>query len=212
MATTAYDRHIDMRCLKNGLARTGLAGFKPNWAAVGALAGLAAASVAFMAYAWPRTPPVTGPVPPPTTPAAAGPAGPDTGTTPRATPVVNTSPPRTPESPDAGPVLSPPALSLPPLLPAGCEEALAVVDRYHRTAGSTRLSQQAAATEAYQGMMGASLAAQGAVRTVTVALAQDFSEMRFILSGMVSGDYAAAQARTSRDARTLREVCDPPDN
>lgn len=94
-----------------------------------------------------------------------------------------------------------------PLLPAGCAEALAVVDRYYRTAGSTRLSQQAAATEAYQGMMGASLDAEGAVRTVTVALSQDFSEMRFILAGMVSGDYAAVQARTAGDAQTLRDVC-----
>ncbi|GAB2957651.1 hypothetical protein GCM10027280_52930 [Micromonospora polyrhachis] len=82
------------------------------------------------------------------------------------------------------------------------------MDRYYRTAGSTRLSQQAAATEAYQGMMGASLNAEGAVHTVTVALAQNFSEMRFILSGMVSGDYAAVQARTGRDAQTLRNVCD----
>ncbi|GAB3142905.1 hypothetical protein GCM10027290_18340 [Micromonospora sonneratiae] len=98
-------------------------------------------------------------------------------------------------------------MSLEPLLPAGCAEALAVVDRYYRTAGSTRLSQQAAATEAYQGMMGASLEAEGAVHPVTVALSQDFSEMRFILAGMVSGDYAAVQARTSRDVQTLRDVC-----
>ncbi|MFF4888397.1 hypothetical protein [Micromonospora chersina] len=98
-------------------------------------------------------------------------------------------------------------MSLQPLLPAGCEEALAVVDRYYRTAGSTELSQQAAATAAYQGMTRASLAAEGAVYSVTVTLSQDFSNMRFILSGMVSGDYAAAQTRTTRDAQTLRDVC-----
>ncbi|XTZ15703.1 hypothetical protein ACQSSU_30595 [Micromonospora echinospora] len=108
----------------------------------------------------------------------------------------------TPRTPDTGP-----PLSLAPILPAGCQEALAVVDRYYRTAGSTELSRQAAATEAYQGMMRASLAAEGAVHSVTVALSQDFSTMRFILSGMVSGDYAAAQARTDRDAQTLRDVC-----
>jgi hypothetical protein len=108
----------------------------------------------------------------------------------------------TPRTPDTRP-----SLSLAPLLPAGCQEALAVVDRYYRTAGSTALSQQAAATEAYQGMMRASLAAEGAVYPVTVALSQDFSTMRFILSGTVSGDYAAAQARTNRDAQTLRDVC-----
>ncbi len=100
-----------------------------------------------------------------------------------------------------------PPLTLEPLPPAGCQEALAVVDRYYRTAGSTELSQQAAATEAYQGMMGASLRAEGAVYAVTLALSQDFSEMRFILSGVVSGDYAAVQARTNRDAQTLRDFC-----
>ena len=98
-------------------------------------------------------------------------------------------------------------MSLEPLPRPGCQEALAVVDRYYRSAGSTELSQEAAATEAYQGMMRASLAAEGAVYQVTVALSQDFSNMRFILTGMVSGDYAAAQARTSRDAQTLRDVC-----
>ncbi|OZV83845.1 hypothetical protein CA850_04130 [Micromonospora echinospora] len=105
------------------------------------------------------------------------------------------------------PPVARPSLSLEPLLPAGCREALAVVDRYYRTAGSTELSQQAAATEAYQGMMRASVSAEGAVHAVAVALSQDFSHMRFILSGMVSGDYAAAQARTNRDAQTLRDVC-----
>jgi phage portal protein BeeE len=103
-------------------------------------------------------------------------------------------------------------LSLQPLLPAGCREALAVVDRYYRSAGSTELSQQAAATQAYQGMMRASSTAQGAVYSVTVALSQDFSNMRFILAGTVSGDYAAAQARTDGDARALRDVCGSDDN
>lgn len=218
VAIPAYHRRINMRRLKRILAGTGLAGFTPNWAAVGALAGLAAAFVAFMAYAWPRTPP---PAPPVQRPDAAssrsGPVVPEqpgsaAATTRPATPEVTTSPPRPPETPDSRPPLSVPSLSVPSLLPAGCEEALAVIDRYQRTAGSTRLSQQAAATEAYQDMMGASLVAEGAVRTVTVALAQDFSEMRFILSGTVSGDYAAVQARTNRDAQTLREVCRPPDN
>ena len=41
-----------------------------------------------------------------------------------------------------------------------------------------------------------------------MALSQDFSELRFILSGMVSGDHDAVQARTDRDAQTLRDVCD----
>ncbi|MER7420456.1 hypothetical protein ABT346_27365 [Micromonospora peucetia] len=95
-----------------------------------------------------------------------------------------------------------------PLRPAGCEEALAVVDRFYRTSGSTRQSRLAAATTAYQGMMGASLNADGGVYQATVALSQDFSELRFILSGMVSGDHDAVQARTDRDAQTLRDVCD----
>ncbi|MFY1596202.1 hypothetical protein [Micromonospora sp. WMMD737] len=95
-----------------------------------------------------------------------------------------------------------------PLHPAGCAEALAVVDRFYRTAGSTRQSRQAAATTAYQGMMGASLQAEGGVHQATVALSQDFSELRFILSGMVASDYEVVQARTDRDAQHLRDVCD----
>ncbi|MEU6073986.1 hypothetical protein [Micromonospora sp. NPDC047074] len=98
--------------------------------------------------------------------------------------------------------------SMAPLPPAGCEEALAVVGRFYRTSGSTRQSRQAAATTAYEGMMGASLNAAGGVHQATVALSRDFSDLRFILSGMVEGDYDAVQARTDRDAQTLRNVCD----
>ncbi|RKR90367.1 hypothetical protein BDK92_4739 [Micromonospora pisi] len=105
-----------------------------------------------------------------------------------------------------------PPLSLQPLPRPGCREALAVIDRYVRSAGSTELSQQAAAMEAYQGMMRASSAAEGAVKTVTVDLSRDFQNMGFILSGMVFGDYAEAQAKTSRDAQTLRDVCASHDN
>ncbi|SCF01379.1 hypothetical protein GA0074695_2867 [Micromonospora viridifaciens] len=179
------------------------AGFRPDWAAVGALGGVAAAIVAFFAYALPRP----SPAPPAQDAGIASPQVPEPKT-----PVhdASTAAPQTtvaepsataPQTPDTRP-----PLSLEPLL-ASCQEALAVVDRYYRNAGSTELSQQAAATEAYQGMMRASLSADGAVYSVTVALSRDFSDMRFILTGMVSGDYAARQARTNRDAQTLRDVC-----
>ncbi|WP_170208661.1 hypothetical protein [Micromonospora pisi] len=47
---------------------------------------------------------------------------------------------------------------------------------------------------------------------MTVDLSRDFQNMGFILSGMVFGDYAEAQAKTSRDAQTLRDVCASHDN
>jgi hypothetical protein len=200
--------------MKDVGAGRGSGGFRPDWAAVGALGGVAATIIAFLAYAVPRdpspAPPVSGsgiassPETEPTAPVHVAP----TTAAPQTVPEPSATTPRpirtTPQTPDTRP-----PLSLEPLLPPGCQEALAAVDRYYRTAGSTELSQQAAATEAYQGMMGASLKAEGAVYPVTVALSQDFSDMRFILAGMVSGDYAAAQARTNRDARTLRDFCGP---
>ncbi|SCL21626.1 hypothetical protein GA0074692_1218 [Micromonospora pallida] len=192
-------------------AGSGSAGLKPDWAALGAVSGVVAAILAFVAYAWPRTPPPEHPAPgsgtvsvQATTPDTPVQTPPDSTTAPEP----SATPPRPVETTSRAPNPRP-SLSLAPLLPAGCEEALAVVDRYYRTAGSTELSQQAAATQAYQGMMRASTAAEGAVYQVTVALSRDFSDMRFILSGGVSGDYAAAQARTNRDAQTLRDVCAP---
>ncbi|MEU7933511.1 hypothetical protein [Micromonospora echinofusca] len=175
---------------------------------------MAATLLTLLTYVLPREPAV----PPPTSGTGAGPVtGPDLTTPGRATPDRTTPAPTTvPEPgvttprPTSATSRTPTLGRLPsvaPLRPAGCAEALAVVDRFYRTSGSTRQSRQAAATTAYQGMMGASLNAQGGVYQTTVALSQDFSELRFILSGMVAGDPDAVQARTDRDARTLREVC-----
>ncbi|WP_327029469.1 hypothetical protein OG989_01315 [Micromonospora sp. NBC_01740] len=182
---------------------------------MGAIAGVVATVLTLLTYVLPREPSV----PPPASGAGAGPSpGPDPTTPDRArpdrTPPDQTTTPtadatkdhpvtRTPRPPAPGRLPS-----LAPLQPAGCEEALAVVDRFYRTSGSTRQSRQAAATTAYQGMMGASLQAEGGVHQATVALSQDFSELRFILSGMVASDYEVVQARTDRDAQHLRDVCD----
>ena len=93
-------------------------------------------------------------------------------------------------------------------LPAGCEEALRAIDIYNRTAGSTRLSQDAAASQAYRSMMDATLDTDGGTaHAVTVALSGDFFTMRSILEGQLSGDYAAAVAQTNSDIRTLNDVC-----
>lgn len=159
---------------------------KANWAAVSAVAAAVSALVAFLAYAAPHnTSPSPGTVTvTPSEPSASVPTA--SVTTPATTP----------------------PLSLAPLPPAGCTNALAAVDTYYRSAGSTTLSQDAAASQAYQDMMRASLETNGgAVYTVTVALSRDFSTMRFILEGMESGDYTQAQRQTSSDAQTLQNVC-----
>ncbi|MEW2375313.1 hypothetical protein AB0883_04295 [Micromonospora sp. NPDC047812] len=176
---------------------------------------MAATVLALLTYVLPREPSVA----PPASATGAGPSAGRHPTTPgHTTPDQTTPEPPTAPDPDATtprPTTRTPRTpapgrlpSLAPLPPAGCEEALAVVDRFYRTSGSTRQSREAAATTAYQGMMGATLHAQGGVYQATVALSKDFSELRFVLSGMVSDDYDAVQARTDRDAQTLRSVCD----
>jgi len=212
VAPATYRLRIDIKRFKDTCTGKVPTGFRLDSAAVGALGAVAAAIVALLAYAWPRPapPPPSPPVPAssrqagPTTPGRAAPGEVQPSTTaPEPDPTTPAPSPTT-----ARPPVAVPSLSLAPLPPAGSEDALAVVARHERTAGSTTLSQQAAASQAYQGMMGASLSAQGAVYTVAVALAQDFKEMEFILSDMLSQDYGTAQARTRADARTLRDVCD----
>ena len=181
----------------------------PNWAAVGALATVAATFLMLLAYAAPRGPaPEPGPIVT-STPAAAPPAGPfnttpaPTVTTPRPT-ATTVEPTVTTRPPDPGPA---PEWTLAPLPPEGCPETLAVLNTYYRTAGATRDSQYPAAVRARQDMMSASLSAKGAVYTTANDLTRDFTNMQYILDGTRGADYADAQARTNRDARTLRSLC-----
>jgi hypothetical protein len=56
-------------------------------------------------------------------------------------------------------------------------------------------------------MMGAGLDTSGAVHTVVVKLASDFSNMAFTLEGQEDGDYRAEQATASSDGQSLRSFC-----
>ncbi len=101
-----------------------------------------------------------------------------------------------------------PAPALPAVRPGGCDPADAVLDRYNKVVGTTKGSRIAAAQEARDGMMSASLSATGGVYSIITRLAQGFQELGFILTGMVGGDYNAVVAEMNGDIKTLKSLCD----
>ncbi|MBB4950866.1 hypothetical protein F4556_006401 [Kitasatospora gansuensis] len=101
-----------------------------------------------------------------------------------------------------------PTASLPKIRPGGCDPAYATVNRYNQVVGTTKGSRIAAAQEARDGMMSASLSASGGVYSIITRLAQGFQEMGFILTGMVGGDYNAVATSVGEDVETLKSLCE----
>ncbi|GLW74004.1 hypothetical protein Kpho02_63020 [Kitasatospora phosalacinea] len=190
---------------------------RPDWGAVAALSGVAAALVALLAYLLPPDPPRPGPAPAPVVDSSAEPAPERTTPSPRRspaptpTPTPSDSPSPEPEpEPDAEPDPSPTAeapVHLPPVPPAGCREAAAAVAAYRRDAGSTRGSQADAANLAYQGLMRAGTDADPPVRPTIVRLAQEFQELGFRLNGMVMADPNEVVTDINADLATLDRQC-----
>ncbi|MFJ8477586.1 hypothetical protein [Kitasatospora sp. NPDC094011] len=183
---------------------------RPDWGAVGAIAGAVAAVVALVAYLVPpdspppaAAPVVTSPTPPPSEP------GTDTHPSPVPTPVPTPEPDRPSPAPPRTPTPAPAWQSpLPTLRPGGCDTAEAALAAYGRNAGGTRTSQAAAASQAYQDLMGAGLEAQGAVGGMIRGLAAEFSELNARLTGMVLADPNEVVADINRDVPQLRRLCD----
>jgi hypothetical protein len=172
---------------------------KVNWPAVSAMAAASSVMIACIAYVVPHSMPSPAPAPQPVM------TMPVTTTTPQGEGLTTTTPTAAPVAPTTTPAQLP--LSIASLPAPGCDEALSVLDTYYRTAGTTESSQDAAAQQAYQGMMGAGLDSTGAVHTVVVKLANDFMNMSLTLEGQEDGNYGAEQATTNSDAQTLRSLC-----
>ncbi|MFD7735634.1 hypothetical protein ACFV6F_35265 [Kitasatospora phosalacinea] len=186
---------------------------RPDWGAVAALSGVAAALVAVVAYLLPPDPPRPAPSPSPVAVSSAEPAPEHTTPTPAPTPTPPESPSPEPEpEPDPEPDPEPSPTSeapdpLPALLPAGCREASAAVGSYRRNAGSTRGSQADAANLAYQGLMRAGTDADPSVRPTILRLAQEFQELSFRLNGMVMADPNEVIADINADLPVLDRLC-----
>ncbi|MFD0273538.1 hypothetical protein ACFVHB_06410 [Kitasatospora sp. NPDC127111] len=199
---------------------------RPDWGAVGALAGAVAAVVALVAYLVPPeqsavTPVVTGaaPLPPgPVTPTSTGtpapepppvtspPAGSPPGS-PTSDPVRSPSPSLTAEPVSTRPAVPSPEPPLPTIRPGGCDRAEAGLAAYRRNAGTTRGSQAAAASQARQDLMGAALDAQGAVGSTINRLSAEFQELSFRLTGMVGADPNQVIADINADSAQLKRLC-----
>ncbi|MFE1320228.1 hypothetical protein [Kitasatospora phosalacinea] len=190
---------------------------RPDWGAVAALSGVAAALVAVVAYLLPPDPPRPAPSPAPVAASSPEPAPepePER-TTPTPTPSESPSPEPEPEpepepdpEPDEEPSPSAEAPApLPAVLPAGCRGAAAAVASYRRNAGSSRGSQADAANLAYQGLMRAGTDADPPVRPTIVRLAQEFQELGFRLSGMVMADPNEVIADINADLPVLDRLC-----
>ena len=163
-----------------------------KWAAIGALAAVAAAIIALLAYAIPR--PAATPAP------ASAPAVPVTTSYTFYSP----SPAqRTTQAPSPAP-----AAAIPESRPAGCDAALAAISTYNRTAGLTANSEASAATQAYESLLPDSTEANdAAVSTDIGTVAADFSAMRWILEGALDQSYSAAVQQANSDIKTLDTAC-----
>jgi pilus assembly protein FimV len=165
-----------------------------KWAAIGALAAVAAAIIALLAYAIPR--PAATPVSAPAAPVATSYA------------FYSASHPP-PPAPRATQAPSPaPAAAIPESRPAGCDAALAAISTYHQAADPTTNSEASAATQARESLLAASKEANdAAVSTDIGTVAADFSAMRWILEGALDQSYSAAVQQANSDIKTLDTAC-----
>lgn len=157
-----------------------------NWVAVGAVAGVASAFVALLAY---TVPPGTVPNPTPT----------PTNSSMESS--QNTAPPT---SPGPGPSYTQPAAT-----PAGCQEGLYAVNTYYQTVGSTPSSEAHAAERALNEIMNAmEPGATGNVAADLESLENDFGELPADAMGENGPtSYAQQAAATSTDAQLLKRDC-----
>ncbi|MFI8455511.1 hypothetical protein [Kitasatospora sp. NPDC085464] len=192
---------------------------RPDWGAVGAIAGAVATLIALVAYLVPPDAPQPAAAPVVTTAAPQPPEPlPDPTPKPVPSPVPTPTPTPTPEPDPPSPEPSPspirtrtaaptPEPPLPAVRPGGCDEAEAALAAYRRNAGDTRGSQADAAGQAYQDLMGAGLDAQGAVGSTIRRLAAEFSELRFRLNGMVLADPNQVITDINADSAQLGRLC-----
>ena len=169
-----------------------------NWTAVGSLAAVAAAVIAFLAYALPAgsTPDPTPPRPSPTV----------SRSTPL--PTVSTSASATTLPPSPSPTLTIAQSSGPP---AGCQQADAAIATFNKLAGPTWPSRLNAADQMGQGLAPAVSAAgdsgNSAVSADVQALAQDANALEGYALGHDGSDYNAALTTTSMHIQALNTVC-----
>jgi hypothetical protein len=167
-----------------------------KWAAIGALAAVAAAIIALLAYAIPRPAATPTPVSAPAAPVATSYAfySPSYAPSPAQ---------RTTQAPSPAP-----AAAIPESRPAGCDAAFAAISTYHQTAGSTANSEASAATQAYESLLPDSTeASDAAVSTDISNVAADFSAMRWILAGALDQSYSTAVQQANSDIKTLDSAC-----
>ncbi|MFJ9453594.1 hypothetical protein ACIRST_00810 [Kitasatospora sp. NPDC101447] len=196
---------------------------RPDWGAVGAIAGAVATLIALVAYLVPpdapqpaAAPVVTTAAPQPPEPLPAPTPKPVPSPVPTPTPAPTPTPTPEPDPPSPEPSPSPirtrtaaptPEPPLPAVRPGGCDEAEAALAAYRRNAGDTRGSRADAAGQAYQDLMGAGLDAQGAVGSTIRRLAAEFSELRFRLNGMVLADPNQVITDINADSAQLGRLC-----
>jgi hypothetical protein len=169
-----------------------------NWTKVGSLAAVAAALIAFLAYALPSG----GSTPDPVT-TRPGPAVSASS----AFPAESTSAPATTSPP------SPPPSPAPSLIqvsgpPAGCQKADAAITTYNQTIGSTWYSRQDAAGQAANGIFAAfGSGASGKVASDLSALDNDFTNMRNVAMAQASNAWDTLATEADKDIQVLNTDC-----
>lgn len=169
-------------------------GSKTNWAAVSAVAAVGGVLVAFLAYAAPHPTPQPLPTPPSTTAPAQQP-GPY---------------PTTPVVPPTQVPATTPAAEAPSQIP-GCPKALAIVNTFNQTAGSTQYSRGSAARQAATDLMYLleSLAGGAAYSSIS-AVYNDLSRLADSDEYARGMDSDQLEAAFSADEQTLFRVCGKP--
>lgn len=161
-----------------------------DWVKVSALAGVAAAVIAFLAYVIP-----SGSSPSPYSSQVGSSAGTEP-TQPQGGPAPATSPAWT---------FSSPATSGPPI---GCQQGEATITTWTQTAGSTWLSRQNATEQAENGMDAAiESGASGTVDSTLVIINNDFDDLDEAAMLQDSSSYDSIAAQIGSESQELKTEC-----
>jgi hypothetical protein len=167
-----------------------------NWAAVGSLAAVAAALIAFLAYALPADGPTPDPAPTPPNPTVS-PSTP--------LPTESTSAPATTSLPSPAPTIA--QASGPP---AGCQQADAAITTFNKLNGPTNrvaVAGQAAQQVGAAYQVSVTSGDSSAVSSDLYALEQDFGHLEDIALVNDGSEYNMVLTQANADIQTLNTDC-----
>jgi len=171
-----------------------------NWTAVGSVAAVVAALIAFLAYALPSGGSTPDPVLAGDSPTSSSPS--------TALPTQATSAPASATVSATSPS-SIPSLAQPGGPPAGCQQAEAAIGTFNETVGSSWYSRQDAAGQAANGIFEAfQSGVSNTIASDLSALDNDFTNLHNVAMAQADDAWDTIAAQTDQDIQVLNTACD----